>query len=111
MISEGYPVWLLALEPSWTNHVTLVGWTSLDSLITDLTACNFPTDLISRAYGRLSSNKVGFIDKISTSDTFHGIMLVSGSIPFLIEKIKSLPVSTVSVVGTVDTHVSSRFKR
>jgi hypothetical protein len=109
LVCEGFPIWLLGLEPSWITSVTLVGFGSLADWLESLSSRSFPTQLVERAYSRINPMKVHFVSSSESIPNDVDVFLLSGSLPYLLEQFQYFKCIQVPTIGTIDSHVSSRF--
>lgn len=93
----------------WTRTITIVGFEHEASLLGTLELKAYPISFLKRTLGRLGSGKIRYT--LTIDGFFHvDLILLSGTLPFLMAQISNLASVSCPVVGTVDGHFHQRFK-
>lgn len=106
---EGFPLWLVGIEPMWTSMLTIIGFPSSDALLGSLEQQGYPLDVVKLSLSRFNESKILYLQTLPCDLDFD-VLLVSGSVEFLVRFFKAQRLSTHCIVGTVNRHYHQRFK-
>jgi hypothetical protein len=110
LIFEGFPVWLLGLDPCRIGHICIVGYADRASLIKKLTARHQPGYIVNRLLKRFGVSRTSFSAQ-NTSPKQNTLTLVSGTIHYidsLVSTLSQFPSSPV--IGVLDHHFHGRLR-
>lgn len=118
MFAESFPIWLVALEPSWVHCLHVHGYESLDDFRNRFNIHQWPNELMERALQRLSLSRVKFYSSSSdvlpadlTSLSCRVILLVSGSLTYLSRMLELLQRFGYPVISSFDHHYGGRLNQ
>jgi hypothetical protein len=105
VIAENFPVWLLALHRGITTSVCVVGANSAEEWFALLVGRSFDEQLVRRCVSAIGWSKFSFVSIWNDSKTSDEVVLLSGTLSFLLEEIPQWNHQTILL--TTDTHWSS----
>lgn len=109
LVFEGFPTWLIALEPIWTKSITIVGFSSEEQLIQQLQNQGLPVSLMQRALYRFSKSKIRFVPAVVPVEN-QTIFLLSGSVHFIIHMFTMMKLFTQPIIASVAGHFHQCFR-
>lgn len=101
--SERFPLWLIALDPSFISHVWIMGTESFQAWSEDLVSLRLDADLVEAALENLGRQQYTFTMRDTPPDG--AIFLVSGSLEFVSGWIVK---TTNPLLVLCDEHIRSR---
>lgn len=108
LIFEGFPLWLLSLEPVWVRSILIVGFSDHEMLLRKLTDRGYPLLIFQRALSRFATGKIRYTLTLP-GKLDEDLVLISGQLSFLISTFERLSTVSQPVIGTIDSHVHCRF--
>jgi hypothetical protein len=110
LIFEGFPVWLLGLEPSKFRKIYIFGFSNKDQLMSWLLTKGHQVELLERVICRVSNKRLVYqLEHSGINEKC--LVLVSGSLGYVDASIAAMSQGgTTNIIGVVDHHFHDQLR-